>query len=123
MKRLLTVVCVLALMASSGCVQNNYPNTTVKAKEKSGDGVRVTKENYASVMVDFAMNREFKVGANNTSWHHHRKPMELDKQPAPMMNKIPCIPSLSLMVEVMSLLPCQRPMGDISHCSFGAMTI
>ncbi len=87
MKRLLTVVCVLALMASSGCVQNNYPNTTVKAKEKSGDGVRVTKENYASVMVDFAMNREFKVGANNTSWHHHRKPMELDKQPAPMMNK------------------------------------
>ncbi len=51
------------------------------------DKISVTKENYARVMVDFAMQREFPQGANNTSWHHHRKPMELDKQPAPMMNK------------------------------------
>jgi hypothetical protein len=59
----------------------------VQAEEKTGEGVRVTKENYAHVMVDFSMQKEFPQGANNTSWHHHRKPMELDKQPAPMMNK------------------------------------
>lgn len=58
-----------------------------QAGEKSENGLSVTKENYAHSVVDQAMQREFLLGANNTSWHHHRTLMELDKQPAPMMNR------------------------------------
>ena len=57
----------------------------VQSEEASGHGV--TKENYAHAMADMALQREFALGANNTSWHHHRTLIELDKQPAPMMNR------------------------------------
>ena len=58
-----------------------------QSEETSGRGVSVTKENYSRAMADMAMQREFVLGANNTSWHHHRTLMSLDKQPAPMMNR------------------------------------
>jgi hypothetical protein len=58
-----------------------------QAGENSENGLSVTKENYAHSMVDQALQREFLLGANNSSWHHHRTLIELDKQPAPMMNR------------------------------------
>lgn len=60
---------------------------SVYAGDNAGEGKHVTKENYSTAMSDMAMQREFAQGANNTSWHHHRNIMELDKQPAPMMNR------------------------------------
>lgn len=48
--------------------------------------VGVTKENFAFAMNDLAMQKEFAQGADNT-WNHHRKPMPLDEQPAPLMNR------------------------------------
>lgn len=37
-------------------------------------------------MCDLAMQKEFAQGGDNT-WNHHRKPMPLDEQPAPLMNR------------------------------------
>jgi hypothetical protein len=37
-------------------------------------------------MTDLAMQKEFVQGADNT-WHHHRTPMPLKEQPAPLMNR------------------------------------
>lgn len=48
--------------------------------------VPVTKHNYAFASLDVAMQREVALGATNT-FYHHRKPMELDKQPAVLMNR------------------------------------
>ncbi|WP_339868485.1 DUF1254 domain-containing protein [uncultured Algoriphagus sp.] len=52
----------------------------------SDSKVSVTKDNFALVMCDLAMQKEFAQGADNT-WNHHRKPMPLDEQPAPLMNR------------------------------------
>lgn len=68
--------------------------TACQPKDKSSEEtastadstVSVTKDNYALVMTDLAMQKEFVQGADNT-WNHHRKPMPLDAQPAPMMNR------------------------------------
>jgi hypothetical protein len=79
MKRLLSSVAVMVLFALAA--------TLVQAKEKSGEGVSVTKENYAFSMTDMAMQQEFLLGADNTHWHHHRNVIALDQQPAPMMNR------------------------------------
>ncbi|MCD0503343.1 DUF1214 domain-containing protein [Bordetella petrii] len=48
--------------------------------------VSVTKQNFAQAMTDLAMQKEFAQGADNT-WNHHRRPMPLDEQPAPLMNR------------------------------------
>lgn len=48
--------------------------------------VSVTDENFAYAMNDLAMQKEFALGADNT-WYHHRKPMPLNEQPAPLMNR------------------------------------
>ncbi|SDR84329.1 Protein of unknown function [Halopseudomonas sabulinigri] len=48
--------------------------------------VPVTKHNFAFASLDVAMQREVNLGATNT-FYHHRKPMELDKQPAVLMNR------------------------------------
>lgn len=48
--------------------------------------VEVTHDNYAHVMFDFGIKAEVNQGADN-DWHHHRAPIALDKQPAPMMNR------------------------------------
>ncbi|GAB5375334.1 MAG: DUF1254 domain-containing protein [Acuticoccus sp.] len=46
----------------------------------------VTDDNFAYAVLDLAMEEEAKQGAIN-AFHHHRKPMELDKQPAVLMNR------------------------------------
>jgi hypothetical protein len=46
----------------------------------------VNDDNYAFAMFDMAMQVETDAGAAN-SWHHHRTPIALDAQPAPMMNR------------------------------------
>lgn len=48
--------------------------------------VSVTKGNYAFAELDLAMNEEVKHGATN-KFYHHRLPMEIDKQPAVLMNR------------------------------------
>lgn len=48
--------------------------------------VPVTKKTFAFANLDVAMQREIDLGATNT-FYHHRKPMELDKQPAVLMNR------------------------------------
>lgn len=48
--------------------------------------VEVTKENYSTAMFDMGMTVEANNGARQ-DWHHHRAPIALDKQPAPMMNR------------------------------------
>lgn len=53
---------------------------------QAGEPVPVTDENFAYAMTDLAMQKEFVQGADNT-WNHHRRPMPLDEQPAPLMNR------------------------------------
>lgn len=48
--------------------------------------VTVTEENYSEAMFNLASEKEAKNGARQ-DWHHHRSPIALDKQPAPMMNR------------------------------------
>ncbi|MBD0405325.1 DUF1214 domain-containing protein [Flammeovirga sp. EKP202] len=57
------------------------------AVAQDNKSISVTKDNYANAMADMAMNKEFLQGANNIQWHHHYNVMQLDKQPAPMMNR------------------------------------
>lgn len=57
--------------------------TPVIAEENK---VAVTEDNYAHVMFDLGIKAEVSQGADN-DWHHHRAPIALDKQPAPMMNR------------------------------------
>lgn len=82
-KTLLKVLCV-AVIALAGCKKNT---DTVASTESSKDSsVSVTSENFAYAMTDLAMQKEIQQGANNT-WHHHRKVMPLNEQPAPLMNR------------------------------------
>ncbi|TWT66507.1 DUF1254 domain-containing protein [Allorhodopirellula solitaria] len=60
--------------------------TLVSTALQAADPVPVTDENFARAMNDLAMHKEFAQGADNT-WNHHRKPMPLDEQPAPLMNR------------------------------------
>ncbi len=46
----------------------------------------VNDDNYAYAMFDMAMQVETNAGAVN-KWNHHRTPIALDAQPAPMMNR------------------------------------
>lgn len=46
----------------------------------------VTDETFAYAILDVAMQQEARLGAIN-QYYHHRKPMELDKQPAVLMNR------------------------------------
>ncbi len=48
--------------------------------------VPVTRHNFAFASLDVAMEKEAQLGAIN-QFYHHRKPMELDKQPAVLMNR------------------------------------
>ncbi|WP_299597286.1 DUF1254 domain-containing protein [uncultured Microbulbifer sp.] len=59
----------------------NLETTLVDKKD-----VSVTRHNYALANLDMAMEREAELGAVN-QFYHHRKPMELDKQPAVLMNR------------------------------------
>ncbi|MCF7354421.1 DUF1254 domain-containing protein [Vibrio sp. CK2-1] len=46
----------------------------------------VTEKSFAYAILDVAMNQELKLGADN-KFYHHRLPMEIDKQPAVLMNR------------------------------------
>lgn len=72
------------VVAIFGC-QGNKTNTSGTGTGKDST-VGVTKENFSLAMADMAMQKEFEQGANNT-WNHHRKPMPLNEQPAPLMNR------------------------------------
>ena len=85
----LSIILFLTLCLTSAC---NNPNQTEEENTQTATSdidstVSVTKENYAFAMVDMAMQKEVAQGAMNTVWNHHRKPMPLDEQPAPMMNR------------------------------------
>ncbi|WP_417357545.1 hypothetical protein [Flavobacterium sp.] len=69
----------------TGC-KNNKTNETDTEVTATDSTVSVTKDNFAVAMTDLAMQKEFAQGADNT-WNHHRKPMPLDQQPAPLMNR------------------------------------
>lgn len=71
----------MLMFISFSCSQQKKQGNNEETK------VSVTKENYAFAMADMAMQREYLQGADNTNWHHHYAIMELDKQPAPMMNR------------------------------------
>jgi hypothetical protein len=86
-KTFLSTVMLASLLALffTGCKNNN--KTQEKVESTTDSLVGVTKDNYALAMVDLGMQKEFLLGASNTKWHHHYSIMELDKQPAPMMNR------------------------------------
>ncbi|WP_394130119.1 DUF1214 domain-containing protein [Shewanella maritima] len=52
----------------------------------AAEPVIVTDENYSLAMHDMAMGVEASNGAVQ-NWNHHRSPIALDEQPAPMMNR------------------------------------
>jgi hypothetical protein len=76
------------LTVLTACSQTNVDDAVTTNIKVVGESVNsVTKENYALAMTDMGMQKEFSKGANNTNWHHHRKAIALDSQPAPMMNR------------------------------------
>lgn len=87
MKRLFnlsTIAISLSFVCSAGAVSLEQAR---QFETLSGQkNVSVTKENYAFAELDLAMNEEVKHGATNT-FYHHRMPMEIDKQPAVLMNR------------------------------------
>lgn len=78
-----------AAIMLAGCnssTKNTNTDSTQGTVTNSDGTVSVTKDNFAFAMTDLAMQKEFEQGANN-AWNHHRKPMPLDEQPAPLMNR------------------------------------
>lgn len=94
--QLTLLLCALAAAAgaftASAASDSSVPLLTLdKARELETKlvgkkEVPVTKENFAFANLDVAMEKEAKLGAVNR-FYHHRKPMELDKQPAVLMNR------------------------------------
>ncbi|MGB3255135.1 DUF1254 domain-containing protein [Buttiauxella gaviniae] len=85
------VLCLsmLALCASNAWAADAISLDKVRELETTLVGkkdVSVTPENYAFAELDVAMNEEVKHGATN-KFYHHRMPMEIDKQPAVLMNR------------------------------------
>ncbi|MRS14079.1 DUF1254 domain-containing protein [Enterobacteriaceae bacterium RIT691] len=85
------VLCIsaLALFVSNVWAADAQTIEQVRQFETTLPGktnVSVTPENYAFAALDMAMNEEVKHGATNT-FYHHRMPMEIDKQPAVLMNR------------------------------------
>ncbi|WP_434583667.1 DUF1254 domain-containing protein [Klebsiella sp. R390] len=88
MKKILCVS-VLALFVSNAWAASPLSLDKARELETSLPGntnVSVTPENYAFAELDVSMNAEVKHGATNT-FYHHRMPMEIDKQPAVLMNR------------------------------------
>jgi hypothetical protein len=90
--KFIALFCVAVAFALSGCTdqpKNSDTATDTSAISKdsvTSPKVSVTKENFAYAMTDLAMQKEFSQGADN-NWNHHRKPMPLKEQPAPLMNR------------------------------------
>ncbi|AWW32215.1 murein transglycosylase [Echinicola strongylocentroti] len=87
-KAILFLFCATAFVLTNCSQQKKEGESKVDAAESTAEtsSVSVTKENFALAMCDLAMQKEFAQGADNT-WNHHRKPMPLDEQPAPLMNR------------------------------------
>jgi len=85
----LTAAVIVSIGLLLGCEQKKTPASeaaaTPPAQTQNGQ-VSVTKDNFAYAMTDLAMQKEFVQGADN-AWHHHRTPMPLNEQPAPLMNR------------------------------------
>lgn len=77
----IVVAIVMSLAACNGGKNQGQSESVVVDST-----VAVTSDNFAHAMIDMAMQKEFALGANNT-WYHHRKPMPLNEQPAPLMNR------------------------------------
>ncbi|MDX1351002.1 MAG: hypothetical protein R3279_12170, partial [Putridiphycobacter sp.] len=87
-KTILMPLCIAAITLAA-CKDKKKDSATEVAVEEPAvidSKVGVTKDNFAYAMADLAMQKEFVQGADNT-WNHHRKPMPLDEQPAPLMNR------------------------------------
>ncbi|WP_434642021.1 DUF1254 domain-containing protein [Klebsiella sp. I138] len=85
------VLCLslLVFFVGNACAQDAINLETARQLETTLPGkqnVSVTPENYAFAELDVSMNAEVKHGANN-KFYHHRMPMEIDKQPAVLMNR------------------------------------
>jgi len=80
---------LLAFCVSNAWAADAISLDKVRELETSLSGqknVSVTPENYAFAELDVSMNEEVKHGATN-KFYHHRMPMEIDKQPAVLMNR------------------------------------
>lgn len=77
----------IAMLMSVALSFSSLSASDTSKKLDSNKAISVSSENYALSMFDMAMQNEFSKGGDNHSWHHHRTPMTLDKQPAPMMNR------------------------------------
>lgn len=89
---LLLLASASPLMANESSNDAKVPLLTLDEAQHLEDtlvnekNVPVTKHNFAFAILDMSMQNEVKLGATNT-FYHHRKPMELDKQPAVLMNR------------------------------------
>lgn len=86
MKTNITLLALLILLTACSQKQPNEEASKSNTKAITEAAVSVNDKNYALAMLDMAMQKEFAQGADN-AWNHHRSPMPLDAQPAPMMNK------------------------------------
>ena len=88
MKKLLLIAICTSTLVFTNCKQQKKEGVKVAETENTNKDstVSVTKDDFAYAMADLAMQKEFVQGADNT-WNHHRKPMPLDEQPAPLMNR------------------------------------
>ncbi|MCM5662488.1 DUF1254 domain-containing protein [Galbibacter mesophilus] len=81
-------VCFMTIVVTSCKQQKKEGKTTTEdtVAATEDNKVSVTKDNFARAMCDLAMQKEFAQGGDN-AFNHHRKPMPLDEQPAPLMNR------------------------------------
>ncbi|MBK0369275.1 DUF1254 domain-containing protein [Flavobacterium agrisoli] len=80
------VITFLAAATLVACKKNTAETSSDATATTADSTVTVTNDNFAHAMIDMAMQKEFALGADNT-WYHHRKPMPLKEQPAPLMNR------------------------------------
>ncbi|MDG3582830.1 DUF1254 domain-containing protein [Galbibacter pacificus] len=84
---ILSICLAIILIACKDQKKETDKEKTATTEAAAKDAtVSVTKDNFAYAMADLAMQKEFVQGADNT-WNHHRRPMPLDEQPAPLMNR------------------------------------
>ncbi|WP_435135846.1 DUF1214 domain-containing protein [Formosa sp. A9] len=88
MKTFYSSIIICTALAFASCKSEKKEAEVIQTETETvkDTTVAVNNENFAYAMADLAMQKEFVQGANNT-WNHHRKPMPLDEQPAPLMNR------------------------------------
>lgn len=86
MKKILVVVAVIAAPIAAAADPSDVDQFGNPVGYVEMENAPVTEDNFAYAVLDLAMEEEAKQGAIN-AFNHHRKPMELDKQPAVLMNR------------------------------------